>query len=288
MAKSSIGLVVVGYNSDDVWPDFFSSLGRSTIKPDHVVVVENSPTPASDLGTLYSRPLTIVHRPENPGYGASCNEGIALIPRECSVVIACNPDVVFSPDALKTLVDALSSHPNVGVVGPRIVNRDGSIYPSARAFPGIRVGIGHALFARVWPSNPWTERYLGSYEGTDSKIVDWLSGALLMMRRNAFDDVGGFDPGYFMFLEDVDLCFRLKRKGWRSLYVPRAHITHAGAHSTSKDMARMVRVHHDSAARFLDRLYDEWWQSPLRAVLHSGLRIRRFFAARRFTRAEKN
>ena len=282
MTRPPIGLVVVGYESDDVWPEFFSSLGSSTLKPEHVVVVENSPTLSPTLASMYSGPLTIVHRPENPGYGASCNDGAALISSQCSIIVACNPDVVFSPEALGTLVDALLANTHVGVVGPRIVNRDGSVYPSARAFPGIRVGVGHALFARLWPANPWTRRYLGSYEGRDTKVVDWLSGALLMVRRSAFEEIGGFDPRYFMFLEDVDLCFRLKRRGWRSLYVPQAQIMHSGAHSTSKVMENMVRVHHESAALFLDRLYDKPWQLPLRVTLHLGLRIRRFFAVRRF------
>lgn len=282
MDKAGIGLVVVGYDSGDVWAEFFSSLPSSSVVPSHIVVVENSPVLPRDLRKMWTGALTVVHRPENPGFGTSCNEGVNQLPENCDPIVVCNPDVVFREHTLRDLEQALNQNAHVGVVGPRILNRDGSVYPSARAFPGIRVGVGHALFADVWKSNPWTRRYLGTYQRSEPRIVDWLSGALLMIRRTAFQDVGGFDAGYFMFFEDVDLCFRLKSRGWRSLFVPRAEIVHSGAHSTSKNMAEMVRVHHESAARFLDRLYSKPLERPLRMILHLGLRIRKVLAARKY------
>jgi N-acetylglucosaminyl-diphospho-decaprenol L-rhamnosyltransferase len=190
----------------------------------------------------------------------------------------CNPDISFEPQALQRAVDALLAHPTAGIAGPAVINPDGSIYPSARAFPGVRVGIGHAILGEVWKQNPWTQRYLGVYEGDDVRIVDWLSGSCLVAKKEALDQVGGFDPEYFMFLEDVDLCFRLKRAGWRSLYVPGARIEHSGGHSTESRMADMVKVHHESARRFLFRLYDKPAYWPLRQVLRVGLALRSILA----------
>jgi N-acetylglucosaminyl-diphospho-decaprenol L-rhamnosyltransferase len=220
----------------------------------------------------------VKHRPENPGYGAAINEGVALLPAECTIVVMCNPDITFEPETLQRMAEALLPHPTAGIAGPAVINPDGSVYPSARAFPGVRVGVGHAILGETWKKNPWTRRYLGVYEGDDVRIVDWLSGSCLVAKKEALAEVGGFDPEYFMFLEDVDLCFRLKRAGWRSLYVPRARIEHSGGHSTKSRMADMVKVHHESARRFLFRLYDRPVYWPLRQVLRLGLALRSVLA----------
>ncbi len=278
MSKPSIGLITVGFESADVWPAFFESLSQSRLKPQSVVVIDNSPEAPADLSAFYKGALMVKHRPENPGYGAAINEGVSLLPSECDVIVMCNPDIIFEPDALQRLADALLATPQAGIAGPAVVNPDGSIYPSARAFPGIRIGIGHAILGEIWKKNPWTQRYLGVYEGDDNRIVDWLSGSCLVAKREALDQVGGFDPEYFMFLEDVDLCFRLKRAGWRSLYVPGARIEHSGGHSTKSRMADMAKVHHESARRFLFRLYDKPVYWPLRQVLRLGLAVRSVLA----------
>ena len=278
MSKPVIGLVTVGFESADVWPAFFASLSRSTLKPQSVVVIDNSPEAPTDLSALYKGNLVVKHRPENPGYGTAINEGITLLPKECSVIVMCNPDIIFEPETLQRAIDALLAHPTAGIAGPAVINPDGSVYPSARAFPGIRVGVGHAILGEIWKKNPWTQRYLGAYEGDDVRIVDWLSGSCLIARKEALAQVGGFDADYFMFLEDVDLCFRLKRAGWRSLYVPSARIEHSGGHSTKSRMADMVKVHHESARRFLFRLYDQPAYWPLRQVLRVGLALRSILA----------
>ena len=278
MSKPVLGLVTVGFESADVWQGFFESLARSSLKPQSVVVMDNSLEPPRDLSVFYKGNLPVKHRPENPGYGAAVNEGVALLPAECTIVVMCNPDITFEPETLQTTVEALLTHPTAGIAGPAVINPDGSLYPSARAFPGIRVGIGHAILGEIWKHNPWTRRYLGVYEGDDVRIVDWLSGSCLVAKKEALAEVGGFDPGYFMFLEDVDLCFRLKRAGWRSLYVPGARIEHSGGHSTKGRMAAMVKVHHESARRFLFRLYGQPVYWPLRQVLRLGLALRSVLA----------
>jgi N-acetylglucosaminyl-diphospho-decaprenol L-rhamnosyltransferase len=278
MSNPVVGLVTVGFESADVWPDFFASLSRSTVKPKSVVVIDNSPKASTDLSALYKGNLVVKHRPGNPGYGAAINEGITLLPKECSVIVMCNPDITFEPETLQKAIDALLAHPTAGIAGPAVINPDGSVYPSARAFPGVRVGIGHALLGEIWKKNPWTRRYLGVYEGDDVRVVDWLSGSCLIAKKEALEQVGGFDPEYFMFLEDVDLCFRLKRAGWRSLYVPAARIVHSGGHSTKSRMADMVTVHHESARRFLFRLYDQPGYWPLRQLLRVGLALRSILA----------
>jgi N-acetylglucosaminyl-diphospho-decaprenol L-rhamnosyltransferase len=102
----------------------------------------------------------------------------------------------------------------------------------------------------------------------------------VLVRRAAFDSVGGFDPHYFMYFEDVDLGAKLGRAGWTNLYVPAAVITHTGAHSTSQTAGRMERTHHDSAYLYLSRKYAGWYLAPLRSVLRIGLTVRRWWVNR--------
>ena len=105
-------------------------------------------------------------------------------------------------------------------LGPLIETADGDIYPSARALPSLGRGIGHALCGWWWPANPWTAAYRRERGAPAEGAVGWLSGSCLLLRRKAFDAVGGFDPAYFMYFEDVDLGDRLGRAGWQNVYVP--------------------------------------------------------------------
>ena len=131
-----------------------------------------------------------------------------------------------------------------GALGPAVLNLDQTRYPSARALPSLRQGAGHALLGRLWPSNPWTAAYQRNQESTgeDERTAGWLSGACLLLRREAFEQVGGFDPSYFMFFEDVDLGERLGRAGWTNRYVPRAEVTHAQGTSWQAKPAPMIRA----------------------------------------------
>lgn len=173
---------------------------------------------------------------------------------EVSRILISNPDVLLTPDAIDILIAVGQAGDHVGSVGPAIHNADGSVYPSARGVPSLRTGVGHAMFANLWSGNPWTRAYRNdsAQEGVP-RDADWLPGACLLVRRSVFDQLGGFDPAYFMYFEDVDLGYRIGKLGYRNVYQPHAHVQHIGAHSTEGESSRMVRAHHDSAKRFPPR-----------------------------------
>ena len=279
--RQSLALVIVGYDSEAVLKGFFDSLRQSSVMPSHIIMVENSPV-LPKLEAMKGLPIKVLHRPDNPGYGAAVNFAIATLPAVVTEVVVCNPDITIDPEAIETLLTSMENFERTAICGPAIFDSKGDLYPSARAIPGIRIGIGHALLGKVWPSNPWTQRYLGNYEGSETRVVGWLSGSFFLISRKAFDQIRGFDEGYFMFFEDVDLGFRLKKLGYRSAYVPSARITHMGAHSTSSRMKSMIKAHHRSAERFLSKLYPGRLRAPLRAALNLGLRIRAALASSRF------
>ena len=130
-------------------------------------------------------------------------------------------------------------------------NLDGTDYPSARSNPSVPVAVMHGLLGLWWPTNPFTTRYRQLDAAPDrARLVDWLSGAALWLRRSALDDVGGWDERYFMYFEDIDLCWRLRRAGWEIAYDPAGVVWHVQGASTAKRPYRMLVEHHRSAWRF--------------------------------------
>lgn len=276
-----IGLVTVSFRSGKEIAQLIDSLKLATQNPVEVVVVDNFPGGDKDLsGQLKGRKFKLVSRPDNPGYGAGMNSGIETLPKDVELVLVVNPDVSLRSGAIDEMIAAIGEN-GVGAVGPRIIEQNGETYPSARSIPSLRLGIGHALFGNILPQNPWTRSYLrqGDYDST--RDAGWLSGACLLVKRSAFDSIGGFDPGYFMYFEDVDLGYRLGAAGYRSVYAPTAVVEHEGGHSTKGISKLMLKAHHDSATRWISTRYSGPVWAPIRWSIKIGLRVRLFINGRR-------
>jgi len=277
-------VVVVTYNPGETLTAFFSSLSAATGATGatvEIVMVDNGSTDGAPQAAAASGLGRLVETGRNLGYGAAANVG-ARDARSPWLVI-CNPDIEWHPGALDALLAAGDRWPAAGAFGPAILEPDGTVYPSARALPSLRTGVGHALFARLWPANPWTRRYRGETDGHE-RIAGWLSGSCLAIRREAFEAIDGFDPGYFMFFEDVDLGHRLAKAGYPSVYVPSATATHLGGHSWRARPEPIIGAHHASAARYLSQRYGAWYQGPVRGVLRAGLALRHRVQVRRVRR----
>ena len=264
-----VRVVVVTYFPGDFLEQFLASLPAASTGPLSVTVVDNGSTDGSVERARAEPGVDVVETGSNRGYGAAANEGVAGADEEWVLVV--NPDIVFAPRSVDELLAVAGRWPRSGALGPRIHTGDGMLYPSARELPSLGRGIGHAAFGWIWPSNPWTAAYRRESGVPVEGTVGWLSGACLLVRRAAFESVGGFDEGYFMYFEDTDLCDRLARAGWDVVYAPSATVTHQGGHATSRHLDRMSRAHHDSAYRYLSRRYAGPAWMPVRAVLRAGL-----------------
>jgi len=269
-----IRAICVTYNPGPELDDFAASLHRATNQPVELLLVDNGSRDSRPETVAARRGARVLRTGENLGYGRAANAGAAGADQPWLLVA--NPDIVWEPGALDLLLAAAARYPRAGALGPALLNPDGTIYPSARALPSLTLGIGHALFARLWPGNPWTRTYQRHQESAESteRSAGWLSGACLLLRREAFEQVGGFDPAYFMFFEDVDLGDRLGAAGWQNVYVPAAKVTHVGGTSWHERPARMISAHHASAERYLHHRYDRWYQWPVRATISVGLGVR--------------
>lgn len=276
---AKVAIVVVTHFSADQLGSCLDSIGAAVSEPVITIVVDNDTTDGSVRDVVIPHAdVILVETGQNLGYGRAVNRARESLDDSVDWILVANPDTVFSAGSIDELLAVARSHGEAGAVGPRIVNADGTVYPSARALPSLRTGIGHALFARAWPLNPWTAAYLRSHvydsDNLDVIATGWLSGACVLVRRSAFEQIGGFDPRYFMYFEDVDLGKRFTEAGWTNLHVPSAIVTHTGGQSTKRYSRRMLIAHHQSAYRYLAERYSAWYLWPLRVALRLSLFLR--------------
>jgi N-acetylglucosaminyl-diphospho-decaprenol L-rhamnosyltransferase len=199
-----------------------------------VIVVDNVSTDGSAEMVQAEFPdVRLIVNTENRGFPAANNQGIAIA--EGRYVLILNPDTEVVGDALAAMVAYADGNPDVSVVGPQLLNEDGSVQSSRRRFPTLAT----ALFESTWLQPCAPRRLLARYyvqDQPDDKTldVDWVKGAAVMARRKAIEQVGPMDEGYFMYSEELDWCKRFKDSGWRVVYLPAAQIVHYGGKSSDQ------------------------------------------------------
>jgi N-acetylglucosaminyl-diphospho-decaprenol L-rhamnosyltransferase len=263
-----VAAVVVDYDAGELLSGCVTSLLSEGVG--RVVVVENG-APGGARAALgpAGDAVEMVVPGRNVGYGAGANRGIAAT-ADCEYVLVCNPDLRVHAGAVAELAAVLDAEPAWAVVGPRIVDPGGEVYPSVRRFPSMTDAAGHALLALFKPDNPFSRRYRPMDAGGDGlSEADWVSGACFLVRRSAMEELGGFDESYFMFAEDMDLCWRAHRAGWGVGVQPAAVVTHAEGVSRRRHPYRMLLAHHRSALHFAVRTTEGWRRLalPLAAVV---------------------
>jgi len=270
--SNALRVVVVTYSPGESLTTFADSLRAATTRPLDVVLADNGSTDGAPERAAEAADVRHLPVGGNVGYGPAANAGLADLGSGWALVA--NPDIVFTPGSVDRLLEAAVRWPRAATVGPAIQTPAGDLYPSARDLPSLATGIGHAVFGWVWPANPWTARYRREREAPRERPAGWLSGSCFLVDLEAFHAVGGFDPGYFMYFEDVDLAERLGRAGHLHVYAPSALVVHEGGHATRREPHRMQRVHHTSALRYLSGQYPRRRHAPLRWVLRGGLGAR--------------
>ena len=266
-AGPAVAVVVVNHNTRDDLLACLDSLADAGA--DEILVVDSGSSDGSAEAAA-ARPGVRCIALDNVGFGQAANAGVAQTGAE--VLILANADTRFKHAAARALGEYLQSHPDVGAVGPRIRFPDGRVQLSVRAFPSLRQAIGHALLGLWWPANPWTRAYrLTDWDHDREGEVDWVSGCCIAVRRAAFEQLGGFDAAYFMFVEDVDLCYRLWQAGWKVAYAPVTEVIHDIGGAVSRRRYRMIVEHARSLDRFFGRRYAGSWRRLARPLIRLGL-----------------
>src|SRR5829696_3936918 len=279
-SRPVLSAIIVSYRTPAEVAAAVASLRAQTLPPDEIVIVDNSAPDGAPLPQLPELAGVRIERPStNLGYGAGCNLGARSASGDDLLIL--NADVVLTAGATASLAERLHSDDRIAVVGPRIFSH-GEMQLSARAFPSLRTGLlgRRSLMTRLLVR---ARRYPAEFRRAQGSggPVDWVSGACMLVRRSAFDKIGGFDEGYWMYWEDADLCRRLVDGGWEIHFEPAAVVEHAtGASGTS---ARTIRAFHESAARFADRHIAR--TALERSLIGAVLETRTWFVLWKFARA---
>lgn len=269
-----LAVVTVTYSPGETIETFLDSVIKATSRRLQVVLADNGSTDGAPQRAARRDGVSLLPIGENVGYGAAANRGVVELGPEVGWVVVANPDIEWHPGSLDELLAAAQRWPRAGALGPLIREPNGAVYPSARLLPSLGRGFGHAVLGPLWSGNPWTTAYRQSDTALGERAAEWLSGSCLLLRRTAFESVGGFDPRYFMYFEDVDLGDRLGRAGWLNVYVPTAEVTHLGGHATSRSSEQMLAEHHRSTYRYLADRHPGPSCAPLRLALRAGLAAR--------------
>jgi N-acetylglucosaminyl-diphospho-decaprenol L-rhamnosyltransferase len=216
-----------------------------------IIVVDNASRDGSvEMVRAEFPDVRIIANERNVGFGAANNQAIAA--SDGRYVLCLNPDTEVRRGAIRRLLAFIEQRPQVACVGPKLLNPDGSTQSSCRAFPSV---------ATAFVESTMLQRYFGGLKAlgrfyrrgqteAEPQRVDWLVGACLMLRRSALDEVGSFDERFFMYSEEMDLCYRLRRAGYEVWYVPEAEVVHHEAASSSQDLFRRNVNFHESRYRF--------------------------------------
>ena len=261
-----LSVIIVSWNVRELLADCLASVHANA--PDAEVIVVDSASSDGSASMVRERfPwVTLIAKRENVGFTRGNN--IALARARGRYLLLLNPDTVVHGDALARMVAYLDAHPQVGIVGPRVLNADGSTQSTRRRFPTL----GTAFFESTWLQGYAPRRLLERYyvqdqpdEGTFE--VDWVQGCALMARREVYEQIGGLDEGYVMYSEELDWCKRAKEAGWRVVYLGEARITHYGGQSSAQVPARKHIYFQQSKIRYFRKFHGRAAAWTLRAFL---------------------
>jgi GT2 family glycosyltransferase len=256
--------------------------------PWEAVVVDNASTDGSSAAVeAFAANVRLMSNSANVGFARGVNQGLAAT--NAPFVLIMNPDCRLMAGAIAALRAVLDAHPPCAIAGPRILNPDGTVQGSARGDPDMLTGLfgRTTLLRRIVPFLPIARRNVVVDEairsGQVSIVVDWLSGACMLARRDALDAVKGFDERFFLYWEDADVCRRLRGRGYHVRYVPGATAIHRVGQSSRTARASAIRAFHESAYLYYATHVAPAPLSPkraiARAILHTRCWVQRMVAA---------
>jgi GT2 family glycosyltransferase len=250
----SVAVLIVNYHVYEELDRALSSMEPFLRSGDEVVVVDQESAAGAIDGVRRRHPrVTFVLTDRNVGFAAGVN--LAARASTAPFLLLLNPDAVMDEPVIDRLERFLIDHPRAGIVGPRVLNDDGTVQASARRFPGFST-----LFAgrstwltRRFPGNWLSTWNLPARQADTATAVDWLAGSCLMTRRSLFDALQGFDESFFLYWEDADFCRRAEAHGWERIYLPTVAVRHAGGRSAASNPAPAIRAFHASAFRLYQK-----------------------------------
>ena len=272
---ADVAVVIVNHNSGDYLGRCVRSAaeaaGDARIE---VVVVDNASHDGSARRAVEAMPnVRLIENPDNRGFAAAANQGIGAT--SAPFVFLLNPDAEILAGTLGGFLKVARDHPGAGAIGPIVRDPEGSIYPSARKVPTVAEAVGHS-FLGPFLDNPFSRAYtMADWDRRTERTVDWVSASCVLLRRSALEEIGLFDERYFMYVEDVDLCTRLRQGGWVVVFSPELEVLHIGGVSTGGYRSRKMVVEHSrSIYKYFVKFRSPGWRAAARPFAWLALRLR--------------
>jgi GT2 family glycosyltransferase len=253
---SMIDIIIINYNSTDYLINCLRSIKDSLNGfPADIFVQDNASVDGVDRVLIEFPQIKLTKNSRNIGFAAAVNQ--ALVQGNNQYVMLLNPDTFVLDGFFKESINFMKSHSSTGILGPKVLEKDGKLQNSARSFPTILTAFfGRTSFlSKLFPKNPITLKNLSSLhsDGSAPMEVDWVSGACMLVNRKAIEAVGGLDDRFFLYWEDADWCRRMWESGWKVIYYPKASVCHFTGMSSKKEVLRSVTEFHKSAYRLFEK-----------------------------------
>jgi GT2 family glycosyltransferase len=277
-----LSIIIVSWNTRDLLTRCLQSIYKTIDLPAfEVIVVDNASTDDSVGATRELFPKAqIIENRENLGFARANNRAAAISRGRYMLLL--NSDAQLLENAVQAMFDLAEANPGAGIVGARLLNADSTFQASHTPFPNlwqefmILSGLGRMLYGCWYPSR-------GPEEDRGPQIVDYVEGACLLVRHDAFEDVGGLNEGYFMYAEEVDWCYAMREKGWQVWYQPEARVIHLGGGSSQdrrtqregdlyRSRLQFFRKHYGDRAAALLKL-QIYGFTTIKIIVHGLLRL---------------
>jgi GT2 family glycosyltransferase len=248
-----LSVIIVNYNVKDLFKKCLQSIFnfQEELKFEVIIVDNHSEDQSLKMLKENFSHVKLIENQHNLGFSVACNQGIRQ--SRGRYILLLNPDTEFTAGGISEMIKFMDSFPQVGICGPKMVDPQGKTHFSARSFPSYLTAISssQSILNRIFPTNPLSRRYLLKDQDRDQKLeVDWVSGSCLLTKRGVFEKIGLLDEQFFMYVEDVDFCYRAKKAGFSVYYFPNSVVIHHIGKSTQKRKLAMLVEHHRSMYHF--------------------------------------
>ena len=270
----NLSISIVNYNNKECLRNCLDSIYSHAPETSfEIIVVDNGSFDGSVEIVKEAFPsVNIIKNPENRGFVKANNQGIEAC--RGKYVLSLNNDTIIRDGTLGGLVGFMQEHPDVGVCGPKVLNRDGTLqHQCRRSFPTISSSLFYFLkLHRLFPRSEHLGRYLMTHwEGDDAAEVDSVSGCCMMVRREVIEKVGILDEDYIMYGDDLDWCYRIKQAGWKVCYVPDVHIVHLGGQSSRRVPGKCIILFFRAMVIFYRKHYAQKHTFIMNAIVYAGI-----------------
>lgn len=264
---TDISIIILNWNTKKLLADCIDSILAHGAGVNYEIVVVDNHSSDDSVAMLREKypQVRLLANEENLGFAGGNNQGVRIA--DGKYILLFNSDALMTPGALQTMAEFACSHPRAGMIGARLINPDGTFQASFTSIPTlwqeflILSGIGRLLHGRNYPSR-------GPEVQKGPQQVGYVEGACMLCPREAYLQVGGLDEGYFMYAEDVDLCFAMHRGGWEVWYLPAAEVIHIGGASSHSRKPQREADLYKSRVRFFRKYYGGSQARRLKALIY--------------------